>query len=180
MKVITEVCCIIIAARKKRWAELCQDDTTVDDTKLQDIVLTVPDDDGGVRHLLLAAALVLEDGEASPQVSSTTCSTIEGMVMHLTRLRAVMEREHSDDIESYDRPGPEEMAMAKLEGGILSSDNASPATATADCIKKYILETARSRSDSKNAERESEGLDPLPLPTFHVYIKRCWNHLRCT
>ena len=146
-------------------------------TKLQDIVLTVPDDNDGVRHLILADALVLGDGETSAQVSSTICSAIEGMYMHLTGLYAVIEREHPDDIESYNLPRPREIIVTKLVNGILSSDNASPATATVDYIKNYIIETATSLFNSANAERESHGLEPLPLLTFHVYIQHCWNHL---
>ena len=31
-----------------------------------------------------------------------------------------------------------------------------------------------------NVERVANGLAPLPLKEFIVYLQRCWNHLRCT
>ena len=72
------------------------------------------------------------------------------------------------------------MSMAKVVGGHVFSDNSTPATATTDAIVAYIKQVAEEEFVQANADFATARLPLTPRVEFHVFKKRCWNHLRCT
>ena len=70
--------------------------------------------------------------------------------------------------------------MSKLEGGHVSSDNCTPATAASDNITDYIKFKAEAVFQKVNEGQVKTGLEALPSKIFNVYFSRCHNHLRCT
>ena len=91
-----------------------------------------------------------------------------------------MERLYPEKLMSFDLPARDQVNVGKLEGGHLSSDNSSPATATSDLIAVRVKQEATAIFACNTADRITRGLPPLPSNDFIVYLKRCWHHLRCT
>ena len=97
---------------------------------------------------------------------NTVCSTIENMDAHLSGLRAVMKRLYSDRCKCYNLLQDTAISMAKVVGGHVSSHN--------------IKRVAKEEFVQANADFAAARLPLTPRVEFHVFKKRCWNHLWCT
>ena len=155
------------------------DGTSVGNTKIQNIAIEILEEDE-IESVLLAPAIVLQNGETAAAICNTVCFKIESMGDHLTGLRAVMNKLHPDKLIDFDLPERDQMNVRKLDHGHLSSDNSSPATATNDNIAARVIYEAKKKFERDNTERVAKGGQPLPPKEFIVYLKRCWNHFCCT
>ena len=91
-----------------------------------------------------------------------------------------MKRLHPEKMQSYCLPEPKDICMSKLEGGHVSLDNCTAATAASDNIAAYIKLKTEKVFQKVNESRVKAGLEALPNKIFNVYFSRCHNHLRCT
>ena len=125
--------------------------------------------------IILAATVVLQDGETAPAVCDIATRTIDNSGDHLSGVKAVMTRMYgAAKANSYNVPANSAMNMGKLCNGHVTSDNCDAACATTEQFVAYITRAAHKLHEQELADRRARGIPWVEDKEVNIALHVQW------
>lgn len=173
LQIVTLTLAALMVMWAGKWRQLFTDGTSRRQTHFINAIIGIDGPDGALLCVILAATVIGSGESSEEQVEDILEKVFKRGASKVKRLREIFEELYPG--VDHNIPDVSEMDIAKLAGGMISSDNCSPAMKVKRLLEAAVQDAVKHHYTAEQWDAKSSTEQAAELL---VLQGDCWNHLR--